>query len=186
MKSWRESPAVSTPRSPSAVTESHISSMGAKPQPSTSKAFPGRGEISKKVSSPLISSKSLWATRSPVLVVNRIFDSQGVFIREKGDVGLGLWQVVEHPSVSNTLAMGSDRSRGKIWDQTLAVAFVQTAMTPAATTVVWRAGAWMEDKMRERERKKGWNEGRNNKRIADKIWGSGRYSELERYYINQS
>lgn len=47
-------------------------------------------------------------------MVNGIFDSQGVFIREKGDAGLRLGQVVEHPSVSNTLPMGGDRAGGKI------------------------------------------------------------------------
>lgn len=111
---------MSNPRSPSAVTatvptESHISSRGAaEPQPRLSNAFPGRGEISKKVSSPLASSESLWATQSPVLMVDGIFDSQGVFIREKGDAGLRLGQVVEYPSVSNALTVGSDRSCGKI------------------------------------------------------------------------
>lgn len=110
---------MSTPRSPATVTatvptEAHISSRGAEPQPGLSKAIPGGGEIPKEVSSPLASSKSLWATQSPVLVVDGIFDSQGVFIREKGDVGLRLGQVVEHPSVSNALTMGSNRSCSKI------------------------------------------------------------------------
>lgn len=106
---------MATPRSPSAVTaavptKSYFAPMGTEPQPGFSKAFPGRGEIPKKVFSPLASSKSLWATQSPVLVVDRILDSQGVFIREKGDVGLRLGQVVEHPAVSNALTMGSNRS----------------------------------------------------------------------------
>lgn len=110
---------MATPRSPSAVTaavptESYITPMGTEPQPGLSKAFPGRGEIPKEVSSPLASSKSLWATQSPVLVVDWILDSQGVFIREKGDVGLRLRQVVEHPAVSNALTMGSDRSCSEI------------------------------------------------------------------------
>lgn len=110
---------MSTPRSPSAVaatvpSKSHISCRGAEPQPRLSKAFPRRGEIPQKVSSPLASSKSLWATQSPVLMVDGIFDSQGVFIRQKGDAGLRFGQVVEHPSVSNALTMGSDRSCGKI------------------------------------------------------------------------
>lgn len=110
---------MSNPRSPSTVTaavstEPQITSRGAKPQPGLSKAFPGRGEIPKKVSPSMASSKSLWTTQSPVLMVDGIFDGQRVFIRKKGNVGLRLGQVVEHPSVSNTLPMGSDCTGGKI------------------------------------------------------------------------
>lgn len=47
-------------------------------------------------------------------MIDGIFDGQGVFIREKGDIGLGLGEVVEHPSVGNALTMGSDRSCCKI------------------------------------------------------------------------
>lgn len=110
---------MSDPGPPAAVTatvtaESHFSSMGAEPQPGISESLPGWGEIPKEVFLPLASSKSLWATQSPVLVVDRIFDGEGVFVREESDVGLRLGQVVEHASVCHALTVCSDRSRGKI------------------------------------------------------------------------
>lgn len=136
-------------RSPSAVAanvppESHVPAMGAEPQPGLSKPFSGRREISKKVSRPLPPSESLRATQSPVLVVDWIFNSQRVLIGEEGDTRLGLWQVVQHPSISNALTMRGDRSRRKIGNQTLAVAFIETATASTAATAVRPAGTWME------------------------------------------
>lgn len=110
---------MSTPRSPATImaivpTKSHISSMRAESKPGLLKTFPRRGKIPKKICSPLASPKSLWATYCPILVVDRIFDSQRIFIREESDVGLRLGQVVEHPSIGNTLTMGSNCSRREI------------------------------------------------------------------------
>lgn len=76
-------------------------------------------------------------------MVDRVSDGEGVFIGEKSDVGLGLWQVVEHASVSDALAVGGDRACGKVRDETLAVAFVQTAAAAAAASVIHTAGIRM-------------------------------------------
>ena len=130
---------MSAPGSPSTVTatvttKAHFTSTGAEPQPGLSEAFPGRGEVPEEVSSSLASSESLWTAQGPVLVVDRVFDGQGVLVREEGDVGLRLGQFVEHPPVRDTLPMGGDRTGGEIGDQTLAIGFVQTAAI--ATTAV--------------------------------------------------
>lgn len=68
-------------------------------------------------------------------MVDGVFGRSRVFIRQKGNVGLRLGEVVEHPSVCDALAMGSDSSCSKIRDQTLAVTFIQAGRF-ATTTVV--------------------------------------------------
>lgn len=140
---------MSAARPPPAVAanvpaESHISSVGAQSEPSLPQAFPGGREIPQKVFFPLAPPESLRATQSAVLMVDRVSDGEGVFIGEKSDVGLRLGQVVEHASVSDALAVGGDRACGKVRDETLAVAFVQTATAAAAAaSVIHTAGIRM-------------------------------------------
>lgn len=138
MEPGRESPAVAAPRAPAAVAaavpaESRVSAGGADPQPGLPKTFPGRGQVAEKVPPPLAAPQGLWAAQGSVLVVDGILDGQRVFVRQKGDAGLGLGELVEHPAVGDALPMGRDRSGGEIGDQSLAIAFIQTSRAAAAT-----------------------------------------------------
>lgn len=76
-------------------------------------------------------------------MVDGVFNGKGVFVREESDAGLRFGHIVEHAAVGDALAVGGDGSRGKICDETLAVAFVQAAGSPA-TAVVRPTGAWIE------------------------------------------
>lgn len=84
---------------------------------------------------PLAFPQNLGAAQGPVLVVDGVFDGKRVFIREESDARLRFGHVMEHAAVSDALTVSGDGSRGKICDETLAVAFVQAAGSPATAVV---------------------------------------------------
>lgn len=132
------------------AAEAHVASLGAEPQPGLPEALPGWGEVPQQVFSPLEFPPHLRAAEGPVLVVDGVFDGERVFVREERDAGLRLGHVVEHAAVSNALTVHGDGPRGKIGDETLAVALVQAAGSPATTaTVVGATGAMDEREMRK-------------------------------------
>lgn len=97
----------------------------------------------QKIFFPLAFPQNLGAAQGPVLVVDGVFDGKRVFIREESDAGLRFGCIMEHAAVSDALTVRGDGSRGEICDETLAVAFVQAAGSPA-TAVVRPTGAWIE------------------------------------------
>lgn len=108
-----------SPRPPSALTadvaaKAHVASLGAEPQPGLPEALPGRGEMPQKIFPPLALPHELRAAQGPVLVVDRVFDGERVFVREESDAGLRLGHVVEHTAVSHALAVRSDGPGSKI------------------------------------------------------------------------
>lgn len=110
---------MSTTRPPSVLTadvaaKAHVSSLRAEPQPSLPEAFPGWGEMPQKIFFPLAFPQSLRAAQGPVLMVDGVFDGQGVFVREESDAGLRFGYIMEHAAVSNALTVSSDGSGGKI------------------------------------------------------------------------
>lgn len=70
--------------------------------------------MSQKVLSPLAFPQDLGAAQGPILVVDGVFDGEGVFVREESDAGLGLGHVVEHAAISDALAVSGDGSRGYV------------------------------------------------------------------------
>lgn len=136
----RQRPAVAAAGAPAAIAanvpaESHVSSVGAQPQPGLSQASPGGREVPQEIPLPLAAAHGLRAAQCAVLVVDGVLDGEGVLVREERDVGLGLGQVVEHAAVGHALAVGGDGARGKVGNEALAVALVQTAAAAAASVI---------------------------------------------------